>query len=45
MKFKEFLLIENKSLLSQRVGDILNAVQDLSEDPKNIDKKQRDFKT
>lgn len=41
MKFKEFLLIENKSLLSQRVGDILNAVQDLSEDPKNIDKKQK----
>lgn len=41
MKFKEFLLLENNSILSQRVGDILNAVQDLSEDPKNIDKKQK----
>lgn len=41
MKFKEFLINENKSILAQRIGDILNAIQDLSEDPKNIDKKQK----
>jgi hypothetical protein len=41
MKFKKFLINENKSILSQRIGDILNAIQDLSDDPKNIDKKQK----
>lgn len=41
MKFKEYLLNENKSILSQRIGDILNALQDLADDPKNINKKQK----
>lgn len=41
MEFKDFLLNENKSILSQRIGDILNALQDLADDPKNVDKKQK----
>jgi hypothetical protein len=41
MKFKEYLINENKSLLSQRIGDILSAVQTLMEDPKNIDKRNK----
>lgn len=36
MKFKEFLLNENKIVLNQKVGDILNALQELSQDAKQI---------
>ena len=34
--FKEFLINENKVLLYQRVADILNALQDLSENYKGL---------
>ena len=36
MKFKYFLLNENRAFLSSRIGDILNALQDLSENFKNL---------
>jgi len=36
MMFKEFLINENKVLLYQRVGDILNALQDLAENYKGL---------
>lgn len=40
MEFKDFLINENKTLFSQRLGDILNALQELSSDPKSIGKKE-----
>jgi hypothetical protein len=36
MKFKYFLLNENKTFLASRIGDILNALQDLSDNYKNM---------
>jgi len=36
IRFKEFLLNEEKSYLSQRVGDILTALHDLEEDIDNL---------
>jgi len=36
MMFKEFLLNENKIVLSERIGDILNALEDLLENMKNL---------
>lgn len=41
IEFKKYLLNENTVLLSQRIGDILSAIQTLSEDPKNIDKRNK----
>jgi predicted transcriptional regulator len=40
MHFKEFLLNENKAYFGQRVGDILNAVQDLDENGKSMGTRQ-----
>jgi|LakMenEpi03Aug12_release.lakeMendotaPanAssembly.Ray.scaffolds.fasta_scaffold576038_1 hypothetical protein len=40
MIFKDFLLNENKVLLYQRVGDILNALQDLSENFKGLGRRR-----
>lgn len=40
MEFKDFLINENKTLFSQRLGDILNALEELSSDPKSIDKER-----
>jgi uncharacterized protein (UPF0147 family) len=40
MEFKNYLLIENKNLFAERAGDILSALQELSDDPKNLNKKQ-----
>lgn len=40
MEFKDFLINENKTLFSQRLGDILNSLQELSSDPKSISKKE-----
>lgn len=40
MQFKDYLLVENKSLFAQRVGDIITALQSLADDPKNLNKKQ-----
>jgi len=36
MKFKEFLLNESTVVLNQKMGDILNALQELSQDAKQI---------
>jgi hypothetical protein len=36
MKFKEFLLNESTVVLNQKMGDILNALQELSQDSKQI---------
>jgi hypothetical protein len=36
MIFKEFLLNENKITLSEKIGDILNALEDLLENMKNL---------
>jgi hypothetical protein len=40
MIFKDFLLIENKVLLYERIGDILNALQDLSENFKSLGRRR-----
>jgi hypothetical protein len=36
MNFKQFLLNENVAFFNQRVGDILNALQDLNQDSKQM---------
>lgn len=36
MKFKEYILEEQKTYLTQKVGDILSATQELSNDAKNM---------
>lgn len=36
MKFKNYLLNENQAFLASRIGDILNALQDLSENFSNM---------
>jgi hypothetical protein len=36
MSFKDFLITENSALLYQRIGDILNALQDLAENYKGL---------
>jgi hypothetical protein len=36
MRFKEFLLIEQRAYLGQKVGDILTATQELRDDSKNM---------
>ena len=36
MKFKEFILQENKAYFSQRVSDILSAIQDLNDSAQNM---------
>jgi hypothetical protein len=36
MRFKEFILNEQKAYLSQKVGDILTAVHELQDDSKNM---------
>lgn len=36
MNFKQFLLNENVAFFNQRVGDILNALQDLNQDGKQM---------
>jgi predicted transcriptional regulator len=41
MNFKNYLINENKTLFAQRVGDILNSLQTISEDPKKLDKKEK----
>lgn len=38
INFKNYLLIENKALFSQRLGDIMNALQELIENPVKIGK-------
>ena len=35
-KFKDFLLNENKAFLGAKIGDILNALQDLSDNYQNM---------
>jgi hypothetical protein len=40
MRFKEFLLNENRAYLGQKIGDILNAVQDLQSDGANMGSRQ-----
>jgi hypothetical protein len=35
-KFKEFIINENKVYLGQKVGDILNALQDLNDNAKGM---------
>lgn len=41
MEFKDFLLIENKNLFAERLGDIITALENLADDPKNLEKKQK----
>jgi hypothetical protein len=36
VKFKEFILNENKAYLGQKVGDILNALQDLNDNAEGM---------
>ena len=36
MKFKEFMVFEQKQYLGQKVGDILAAAQELKDDSKNM---------
>lgn len=36
MRFKEFVLLEQKQYLGQKVGDILTAAQELNDDAKNM---------
>lgn len=36
MEFKNFILNENKAYFGQRVGDILNALQDLNDSAENM---------
>lgn len=38
INFKNYLLIENKTLFSQRLGDIMNALQELLNNPIKIGK-------
>lgn len=38
INFKNYLLFENKVLFSQRVGDIMNGLQELIDNPVNIGK-------
>lgn len=40
MMFKDFLLIENKVLLYERIGDIVNALQDLSQNFKSLGRRR-----
>jgi hypothetical protein len=40
LQFEEFLLNENRAYLGVRIGDILNAVQDLSENGKTMGTRQ-----
>lgn len=39
MKFKDFLLEENKAYFGQKVGDVLTAVQDLNDNLENMGSK------
>lgn len=36
MRFKQFLLNENKAYLGQKVGDILTAVKEINDDSKTM---------
>lgn len=36
MNFRQFLILENRSFLGQKVGDILTATQELRDDSKNM---------
>ena len=36
MEFKNFILSENKAYFGQRIGDILNALQDLNDSAENM---------
>lgn len=40
MEFKDFLLNENRAYLGQRVGDVLNAIEDLDENGKSMGTRQ-----
>ena len=40
MQFKEFVLNENKAYLGQRIGDILNALQDMEENKEGLGARQ-----
>jgi len=40
MEFKDFLLNENHAYLGQRIGDILNAIEDLDENGKSMGMRQ-----
>ena len=36
MRFKEFLLVEQRAYLGQKIGDILTATQELRDDSKHM---------
>ena len=40
MQFREFVLNENKAYLGQRIGDILNALQDMEENKEGLGARQ-----
>lgn len=40
INFKNYLLTENENYLAQRIGDILNALQDLQENHQNMGTRQ-----
>lgn len=40
MKFRDFLLNENRAYLGQRIGDILNSLQELEENGKSLGTRQ-----
>jgi hypothetical protein len=41
MEFKNYLIIENQVLFSQRLGDIMNSIQDLTQDPVALGKDKK----